>query len=75
VTREIVIGDSGAVTPAEADAFAAGIRSVVDETPERRTQRKDAARRAAASFSIDAIAERLEKMYLSALSDVAVAHS
>jgi 1,2-diacylglycerol 3-alpha-glucosyltransferase len=75
VTREIVIGDSGALTPAEPEAFAAGIRSVVDETPERRALRKDAARRAAASFSIDAIAERLEKMYVSARSDVAVAHS
>jgi glycosyltransferase involved in cell wall biosynthesis len=67
VTRDIVIGDSGAVTAEDADAFAAAVAGLLDEPEERRKARKDAARQVAAPFSIDALVQQLEELYLRAL--------
>ncbi|MDQ6767523.1 MAG: glycosyltransferase [Candidatus Eremiobacteraeota bacterium] len=75
VTRDILIGDSGVLTPEDAAGFAAAVTALVGEPAARRVERKDAARRAAAPFSIDALAERLEALYLRARRDVAVARS
>jgi len=69
VTREIVIGDSGILTSESASALAEAVASVVDGTVER-AQRAAAARLAAAPFSVDALAERLEKLYLRARNEL-----
>ncbi len=73
VTREIVLGDAGVLTADDADAFAVAVDALLNELPERRLARQEAARRAVATFSIEALAQRLEELYLRALRDVAVA--
>ncbi len=73
VTREILVGDSGALTPPDAGVFAAAVSSLCGEGAEGRALRRDAARQAAAPFSIDALAERLEALYLRARSDLSIA--
>jgi 1,2-diacylglycerol 3-alpha-glucosyltransferase len=66
VTSEIVIGDSGILTPADTEAFAAALVSFFDEAAERRALRRSAAMQAAAPYSIDALARRLETLYVQA---------
>jgi len=73
VTRDIVAGGAGALTPQDPSAFSQAVASLVSETHAQRRERKDAARRAAAPFSIDALAQQLEALYLSARSDLAIA--
>lgn len=73
VTREVVVGDAGVLTSQEHKAFAAALGSVLGEEPKRRAQRKDAARRTAAPYSIDALALQLEAFYLRARRDLAIA--
>jgi len=75
VTHEIVLGESGALVGEDAQAFARAVVSLCAETPEQRARRRDAARAAAAPFSIDALAERLESLYLHARSEAAIARS
>src|ERR1700736_943367 len=67
VTREIVVGESGILTSDSAGALAEALASVLNGSVER----SGAARRAAAPFSVDALAERLEMLYLSARSESA----
>jgi 1,2-diacylglycerol 3-alpha-glucosyltransferase len=70
VTREIIIGDSGILTSDSASALADALAVIVDN-PAERAHRAAAARQAAAPFSIDALAERLETLYVRARSDLA----
>ena len=69
VTAEIVTGDAGMLTADDAEAFARALQSFFDEPRERRAIRGDAARRAAAPFGVDALAERLEGEYERARRD------
>jgi len=71
VTREIVVGDAGTLTPDDAGLFAAAVIALCAQNPGERALRRDAARRAAAPFSVDALAEQLEALYLRARSDLA----
>ena len=64
VTREIVVGESGLLTPQSASTLADAVTSVIGESAEKREKRAAAARQAAAPFSIDALAERLETLYV-----------
>jgi 1,2-diacylglycerol 3-alpha-glucosyltransferase len=71
VTREIVVGDAGTLTADDASQFAAAVIALCAQGPEQRATRRDAARRAAAPFSVDALAEQLEALYLRARTDLA----
>ena len=70
VTREIIVGESGILTSDSAPALADALAAIVDN-PAERANRAAAARHAAAPFSVDALAERLETLYVRARSELA----
>jgi 1,2-diacylglycerol 3-alpha-glucosyltransferase len=74
VTNEIVNGEAGMLTPEDPAAFAAALASFAAEPPQLRARRKEAARQAAAPFSVDALAEQLEALYRTK-RDVAIAQA
>jgi glycosyltransferase involved in cell wall biosynthesis len=73
VTRETVLGDAGILVPEHTELFARAALDMCAESPQRRAQRQAAARAAAAPYSVDALAERLEALYLRARAHAAVA--
>lgn len=75
VTRECVLGDAGTLVPEQIDRFAGAVLELVAEPAQRRAQRQAAARSAAAPYSVDALAARLEGLYLQARAHAAVASS
>ncbi len=75
VSREIIVGDAGLLTQADAGAFAAALAEFLSESAQRRAARGEAARHAAAPFGVDALAQRLEGLYLRARRNAVVAGS
>jgi 1,2-diacylglycerol 3-alpha-glucosyltransferase len=73
VTQETVIGDAGILVSEDTEAFAHAVLRLCAEPPQRRAQRTAAAREAAAPYSVDALAARLEALYLRTRSDAALA--
>ena len=73
VTRECVLGDAGVLVPEQTDVFARAALDLIAEPPEQGAQRTAAARAAAAPYSVDALAGRLEQLYLHARAQTAVA--
>ena len=63
VAREVVGEDAGVLTEASADGLADGIVSIIRADADRREQRSQAARTAAAPFSIDRLTDELEDLY------------
>jgi 1,2-diacylglycerol 3-alpha-glucosyltransferase len=75
VTSEIVRGEAGILTRDNAADFAAALSSFFDEPAQHREIRQSAALHAAAPFGIDAVAKRLEELYLQAQRDAVAAGS
>jgi 1,2-diacylglycerol 3-alpha-glucosyltransferase len=75
VTREIVSQAAGMLTPDNVSDFAQALDQFFAEPAEQRAGRRAAARQAAAPFGIDAVAKRLEDLYLQTLRDAVAAGS
>lgn len=75
VTREIVVGDAGVLAAEEPAALAGALASLLREQQTRRAHYACAAQNAAAPFSIDAVAHRLETLYRSARRNVEIARA
>jgi 1,2-diacylglycerol 3-alpha-glucosyltransferase len=75
VTKEIVSEAAGMLTPANVSYFAQGLDQFLAEPAEQRAGRRVAARRAAAPFGMDAVAKRLEDLYLQTLRNAVAAGS
>ncbi|MBV8667618.1 MAG: glycosyltransferase [Candidatus Eremiobacteraeota bacterium] len=73
VTRECVLGDAGVLVPEQTEVFARAVLDLTAEAPGRHAERAAAARDAAAPYSVDALAARLERLYLHARAHIAVA--
>jgi len=71
VSREVVRGAAGLLVERSPEALAAGIVSLLAAPSDERARRRAAALAAAAPFSSDAIAERLELCYQRALDGAA----
>jgi 1,2-diacylglycerol 3-alpha-glucosyltransferase len=75
VTKEIVSEAAGILTPPNVSDFAQGLDQFLAEPAEQRAARHEAARRVAAPFGMDAVAKRLEDLYLQTLRDAVAAGS
>lgn len=64
VSREVVGSDAGLLVPERAEAFADAAVALLHAGPEERERRAAAARAAAAPFGVDALAAKLESLYL-----------
>jgi len=68
VSREVVRGDAGILSDASAPALARALARLLTDAPETRARRMAAAYAAAAPYSVDALAQRLESLYLRELA-------
>lgn len=75
VTREIIVGDAGMLTQEDAAMFAAALDEFLSKSAAQRASHGEAARRAAEPFGVDALAQRLEGLYLRARRNAVVAGS
>ncbi len=75
VTREIVVGDAGRLTAQDPAALAQALVAFLHDLQARPEHFADAARAAAAPYSIDAVAQRLETLYLNARRSVEIARA